>query len=517
MAKKIYIGVIGFIILMVLSFSYMGCRMNLSDRNLNYNFLFLIGIIIVFITSVLFIYVTFYKKVSIEKQYLVVAIGVVTLLLGIQTPMYGFDEMFHVDSAYVLSNMMMGQGKYVDDDTSSYYRRNCDEFEQLPRYAGQDLVSYYEVLQEELFEKTTKDDLSITQQKFFRGVPCSPLTLYFPQAVGMTIARLLGLNGHLLLLLARICTIASVITIIYFAIKNAPIAKELFFIFGLMPMTLMQGVTLSRDALLIPLGYYFISKCLQITYCEKEIKIGNMIWTLLTLVLLVPNKMIYLPICVLLLLPILKKFSSVKIQKKHIILCTCGFVLLLGIYCKVNAYNLRDYIQGTNTYSLTEESPYTIQMVMQNPVRAIGVVINTFRDSMVELIFNMIAPFEIEAGLSIGVVFGFIILMLLSIIKIEGNTNITMKLRDRLIIIATYILVFLLCAIGFLLCTPHTNATILGIQGRYITPVLPLLFLAAYQLPNIRLQKQPITFIVIGTYILNLIFLGNMLLWTVTG
>ncbi len=136
---------------------------------------------------------------------------------------------------------------------------------------------------------------------------------------------------------------------------------------------------------------------------------------------------------------------------------------------------------------------------------------------MVELIFNMIAPFEIKAGLSIGVVLGFILLMILSTMKIKGKDNRTMKRKDRLIIILTYVSVFLLCAIGFLLCTPHTNAVILGIQGRYITPVLPLLFLTMYQLPSISLQKQPTTFIVASTYILDIIFLENMLLWTVTG
>ncbi len=292
--------------------------------------------------------------------------------------MYGFDEMFHVDSAYVLSNMMMGQGKYVEGDKKAYNRRICDEFDQLPRYAGQDLVSYYEVLQEEMFEKTTKEDFALIQQKFFRGVPCSPLTLYFPQAVGMTIARLLKLNGHLLLLLAKICTIASVITIIYLAIKNAPIAKELFLYLDWMPMTLMQGVTLSRDALLIALSFYFISKCLQITYSEDNAKIKDVILLILTLVQLVPNKMIYLPICILLLLPIFKIFGKIKIQKRHIIFCIIGFVIIFGLFWKANAHYLINYIRGTNTYSLAEESPYTVQMVLQNPVRAVGVVINTF-------------------------------------------------------------------------------------------------------------------------------------------
>lgn len=81
------------------------------------------------------------------------------------------------------------------------------------------------------------------------------LHAYLPQALGITLGRLLSLGQVLTIYLGRLCNLAFFVLCGWLAVRLAPFGKMAFFGAALLPMTLELVSSLSYDGFAISLGF----------------------------------------------------------------------------------------------------------------------------------------------------------------------------------------------------------------------------------------------------------------------
>ena len=100
-------------------------------------------------------------------------------------------------------------------------------------------------------------------------VQTTPLA-YVPQALGMTLARVLGFGSMGLLFLGRFMNLVFYVAMTYLAMKRLPFGKEVLFGVALLPMTLHLTGSMSYDTVIMGLAFYFTATCLDSMHMKKN-------------------------------------------------------------------------------------------------------------------------------------------------------------------------------------------------------------------------------------------------------
>lgn len=484
------------------------------------------GGILLAVVSMVLVLVTLYTYLRLESIYLVISLTVGILLLFVQTPVYGFDIDFQKDSSYILSNLLMGKTGYFKNDIEAsdfneetmgreyYFQRAGDDISDLPHYASQDVVAaYYKMAQELFFGMDSDQKEEVAQQtSSFSTLPVT----FFPQALGFTAARLLGLNRMWLLLLGRLCNYLLFVAFTYYSIKVVPFGKHIFFLIGLMPVSLMQSASLSRDSIVLGLAFFVCAKTLQIAYTERRITWWQLAQLITAAALLAPSKVVYLPVCLFPAIIPFKRYGKPKKTKEwrySILVLLLGFAVTLSAFLACNFSLLADRVVQETAYSVNnQQAGHTLQYIMTHLPDMIYMVVNTFRVSLGDYLMNAVAPLEIKAGLSNGVILGWLLLLVLACIPENKMHKPSPGDRGWMALLAT--IVFALLTVVAIQWTPLGANSIVGLQGRYLTPILPLILLSIYGLPWIQRQASVNRFLRVGAAVLPCVSVFNMYLWT---
>jgi uncharacterized membrane protein len=111
-------------------------------------------------------------------------------------------------------------------------------------------------------------------------------------------------------------------------------------------------------------------------------------------------------------------------------------------------------------------------------------------------------------------IFMFIILLMLSILKVK-NEKLYFNKKDRCLIVIIICLVFsLVCAAMLLSWTPLSYNTIEGVQGRYFLPILPLALLL-FRNSTIALKKSIDNILIFSIWILQILTIASVLQWII--
>ena len=156
---------------------------------------------------------------------------------------------------------------------------------------------------------------------------------------------------------------------------------------------------------------------------------------------------------------------------------------------------------------------YDLVTILKNPLKVIVLWADTLRVKPVDYLRHMFGGVESANGVSISwtIIMGFFILLAFALILEKSEKVIDMKGK----IIGVSISVILL-AILFLVftmeknCTDLTSQFIMGIQGRYFFPFLPLLF-PAMQSKNIIAEKTIRAQLAIGVYAMQFLAVCSIL------
>lgn len=161
----------------------------------------------------------------------------------------------------------------------------------------------------------------------------SSYTLYWISGFGVLIGYWLHLGFAATLYLGRLANLLFFAFLAAWAVKRTPVAKPAFAVAALLPMTLHLAASYSRDSNLLALCFFFSALLLDLAFGPRE-HIG---WKQLVLpgvlaVLIVPSKVVYLPLAgLILLIPAVRLGRFARwIKGGFLALCAVAFLLNSG-------------------------------------------------------------------------------------------------------------------------------------------------------------------------------------------
>lgn len=444
----------------------------------NYRVLFIFVIVILCLLGWM---ILVQQRLPIEKLFLLSAISLGFIYSLVLPPLSAPDEVSHYISAYKLSNQLMGKAATQEHGLvyirkEDYHIENIWDIDlgkdQKPEILGQflDQDTYVDIHERGFFGNVDKTQ-AISNQWTVNTTPLA----YIPQAVGITIARILNLSAIGLLFMGRWCNLLFYAFLTYLAMRRLPFGKEVLFGVSLLPMVLHLGGSMSYDVMILAMSFYFTAICMDLTYCKEKVSIKDILLLAAVIVVLAPCKIVYSVVLGFCLLIPPRKFGSKKAY-----LASAAFVLaaFLASMILVNSQTVVHYVKESESYiEWAQETGYSFAYLVYNPNVVFEMLYNTIIWQSKDYHLNMI-------GLSLGnmdpvlnvpylLILAFSACLLVLMFRKPGEQLIVSKGRR--------VWILLVCGAGIaaimfsmlLAWTPVGAKTIEGVQGRYFLPFLP--------------------------------------------
>lgn len=317
---------------------------------------------------------------------------------------------------------------------------------------------------------------------------------HFPQTIGLLVSELFHFPIIIAITFSEVLAVIFYTVICLFALKLMPIKKESMMFIMLLPMAVQQMGSFSYDVLVNSMMFLFISYILYLKYEKKDVTIKEIVKLLLILCVIAIIKIPYIVIGFLILLIPRRKLSFNKkinkffkiVKNNKVYLFVIGiFILLLLLflfkyllrcfYFKVLlAFILRPfdgikliirsiishgkfYLAGLLGYFGWLEVTYPIPMYLFIIISAIIISILNNNDD-----YNNKKISKIDKVFLLGL---FIFISLILIISMYDYTLLYNKLDTTYFTINDYINYF------------SKTSAIVGVQGRYFIPIMPLLLI----------------------------------------
>lgn len=432
------------------------------------------------------------KQVPLHKLILVFGFAFGVLSCLINTPGSVPDEPAHASNIYLWSNRLLllpeteaaDQNNPVYRDVVSTMRRA--DLASEPWLLGRETTTeaYRNILKHTnwVYSADEREVVSAT----LRDNSVTPV-VYLPAIIGFTIARLLSLGYYPMLMLGRLCMLAFYVFAASWAIKKIPVGKMALFVTALLPMSLHLAASLSYDAVIIALSMMTFAYIMYLAYGEIERIRWKEILTMLALAaLLAPCKVgVYLPVLILIFLIPRGKFSG-KVQRLAFF-----FALLTAGLVSCVLLNLQELSVASHSeleQVTSGEALYTAQWAFSHPAEVMKIMLRTIKLDFFYRINEAVGQTLSWATVRISgwIILGFELCLLTTVLKLDGETIAAPKPAQRLLVLLPVCIGVAMFMIGMLVWwTPQGSEVILGIQGRYFIPFIPL---ALFAVPKISFK-----------------------------
>lgn len=261
--------------------------------------------------------VVFVLKAKVHNAFIFLALGL-GFIFSIFTPLRGApDEYTHMGMSYYQSNLMMGiEDSYQDgkllmrecDYGDTYYPASSTAFELKEIYDG-------------LFKSDEgKTELIPVWTRWSEGY-FPPL--YWAQAAGITLARLLGMGRVQMYIMGRLGNLVLYTALVYFAIRRMPFFKTTMAAVALTPIAVQLAASFTYDAFVIGMCFLFTAIVMDLAYRKERVTAADTVKLVVLSALIAPAKAVYVAIVALGLIIPWRKFGS---KKKYIL----NIVLILA-------------------------------------------------------------------------------------------------------------------------------------------------------------------------------------------
>lgn len=446
----------------------------------------------------------------------VMCLGILYML--VLAPLSAPDEVSHYISAYELSNRFLGLPG-TDEDGYIYIRAEDDWIEDVNQEfrdwkekseqeslngengeteAGKPII-LGQTLKEETYaaihdggavsdqsaEQSVAGEsagnsgktagLRVSRQPSVRTTPLA----YVPQALGFTLARVLGLNSIALLYLGRFLNLLLFAAVGVLTIKRLPFGKNVFFGVSILPMSLHLAASLSYDVVILAFTGYFTAVCLDLAYKADTVKVKDVIALAVVMAVMGPCKMVYGAIAGFCLLIPVKKFGN---WGKWTVSAAAVLGSFLAAMAVVNLRTVAMYTQESDSYvAWAEEAGYSFAELLHQPVRVLQLFYNTVAWQGESLYSGMLGESLGNRDAVLNTPYVVILLLtacLVILVLKKPGEEIFMKIKERLWIWFICLVIFAALMFSMLLAwTPKSSNMVQGVQGRYMLPLLPVLLL----------------------------------------
>ena len=521
MKKVMYLlgCIVGFIVVAYIQSLYVNLGVSHTrDYFLSKSYIILsVSALLLILVSGIYLNIT---KFSIVKIYpvvmLIFGLGYMYVFPAMSAP----DEIAHFISAYKLSNKMLGkqatvkdghviiraQDLWIEDVDGEYtFDKSKSEEEKvlIPEEGSHGKIisskleeTSYKVFYAEGNIRGTDNYISFGGKDYEKAqslhAPVNTIpTVYFLPATGITAARIMGLNSIYLVLFGRMANLILFILFGTLGIYFMPKFKEFIFLVSLLPTTIELAASYSYDAVMISSMIFFVSYVFFLAHEKKEFDIKDLVIVSLIAGLVLPCKMVYFPMLLLLFSIPLYKFKfrgkvDGKIKKENIafFLTSAVVVLLSWVFAMylVNRSTVVGY-STSNTSSLewAGEESYTIGYLLHNKLKAVKLFYNTLLLQLEYYHKTMFGAYLGHADDVVGIPYiGFLVLNIGMIFSVFGEAKEKQLLvKERVLTgISIFFVVFLVLLSMLIAWTPISSEFIEGVSGRYFIPVLlPLLMI----------------------------------------
>lgn len=457
------------------------------------------------VLGIILISILVVKKVKIEKVAFCLVVILGSLYMLVIPPYVTPDEQSHIVTAYAQSSAILGEdviddeGKVIgNEDMNSYSVRreipNANSYVQYVRW---------------LFGKTEP----IIEGGAVELRP--PLNMmqfgYMPQVVGMIVGRLLGVNSIQLLFLGRACALFLFAIVMYLCVKMIPFGKVTMLLIGILPMTIQQAASFSYDSVLNGVLFLMIAYIFYLIYAKEKVCWKDVMVLIGLCVIVIPTKFIYVALAALGLLIPKEKFGGNKnkvMAATAIIFSSIAVIIVTNIGRIISVW---DTAEKSRADSAPDLAYYTVSYAVSHPLETMEVFFNTITRDVSYYVETIIGQHLgwLDINIESIIILGFIILLLLSILQREGQIQV--KTKEKYILSGVVVIVCLLVLCSLLLAETYIGSeTILGVQGRYFLPVLPLI-LFLMQNRVIILKKSLANFLIFGGVFLNIAAVINVM------
>ena len=432
----------------------------------NNKLIFFIVITLAITVYVIFIsiYLRYRKNIKVENIFLI-TIPVICLFYIICMPTFkNHDEIYHWYRAYEVSTGKLMEE--VDGDTlgtilpQSISDVTTDDWQSIT----------YAKVRDSLNAELDKENTALL---YSETSAVYSFVQYIPQAIGIFITRIFTDKVLLLAYGGRIINMVFSIILIYFAIKKIPFGKKILLLLSFIPIAIEGFSSLSPDAMTISMAFFYIAYILSLAFSkENHIIDGKKIAILTVLsVIMAMCKIVYLPLILLLFIIPKEKFKNEKKIKNIFIIGAIAVVLNL-IWLMVAGIYLSHFREG--------DSSIQVISILTNPIKYLQNCLYTVNLNGQEYIYSMFGG-ELGWGelVQLNSIVPYILCFILIWITITDQTiKDKFKLYQKVwITIAAIAVVGLIFTSLYVQWTTIGSDSVLGIQGRYFIPILPLVAL----------------------------------------
>lgn len=322
---------------------------------------------------------------------------------------------------------------------------------------------------------------------------------YLPQAAGIAVGRSVGAPPLASFYLARLANLIAAVTLLSFAIRLAPFAKQLFALFALLPMTMFQLASVSCDALTISGAIFFTSLLLWAT-TRPILRTADIALVIAAACILLNIKPGYeaLVLLVLLLRP-----SQLGGRARYVtfvvatVLATLGVLLITSLLTGAAG-------RGQTVSGAAEQ----LLFILDQPLVFLGILWSGLLNDWLKLTLESIG---ILGWFTVALPTALYLLILFAIAAffVGMEEKVGLRIRQRVLLAAAGVASFLTIVFALFVFLPTSRAD-LSLQGRYLAPVWLLLLLSAY---GIRFTKWRLsTLSVIGVLLVVMVVnLGTLM------
>jgi uncharacterized membrane protein len=426
------------------------------------------------------------------------------------TPLSVPDEPAHFDTTYQYSNVLLFEGPALEDNQ---ILMRSDDVNFLKEFGNRPTIKGYHYLSDTMLEKIDDSSLVPVDAQLVKTTPY----VYFPAAIGITIGRMMGLGSAAVFFMGRFANLIAFALAGFLSIRKIPFGKMVLFVVALLPMTMQQISSYSYDAVVFGLAFLFISYCLHAAFDEEELKRRDIVILSILGVFIAPAKAVYVCLILLVFLIPKERFSPLKMRgnKK-----AKSIALVLGASgISFMAFNITNIIMNylkadQSVLSYGEVPGFTVSYLFSHLGKFFLIVRRT-------LFYELSYYFESMLGKYLGwlnleitglLIYSFFALLILAAIK-EDREKVHLTGKNKVLITFIVGSVFaLVCAAMLLSFTPITAGIIVGVQGRYFLPVLPLALLL-FRNDKFVLKKNMTQHMIFAVWTLQILSIAYVFQW----
>lgn len=426
----------------------------------------LVGISI--LVGILACMIYYHPKMKVEKMFLMI-IPIIGILYILTMPTFkNHDELYHWYKSYELSI-----GKLVTG------LENGVQGTKMPKSVGE--ISYqnwetmtYEELQQKLQISLNKEETAILNSE---TSAVYSFVQYIPQAVGITLTRLVTDKVMLMAYGGRFVNLIVACTFVYFAIKLIPFGKKIILLLAALPIALEGFSSLSPDALTISLAFFYVAFIFYLSFTKNKLKNKDKVILLICSIVMALCKIVYIPLVgLLMIIPkehfVKKENESANKRKWITITIIAGIAIIINlIWLAYSGRYLANFREGSASIQIAN--------LFSHPINYIQNVLYTLNLNGSDYITSMFGS-ELGWGEKVQVYsivpYTLLILFIFSIFTEKKVKRYRFTTFQKIIMtLVSLAIVGLIFTSLYVQWTTFGSTSILGIQGRYFIPILPLM------------------------------------------